>query len=103
MSDCYSGWTNKETFDAHMWISSNESIAKYYDHMIERAKLNDIEPDKLIRRVEVDMRELISEQLLSSEFTSDIVRQLANSSFTRIDFERMATLYVVETVPVDFS
>lgn len=103
MSEQFNGLTNRETYDVHMWISDNGHIARYYDHWIERMKENGHNPDTMIERVESDMKDLISEQLLSSEFTSDVIRQLANSSFARIDFERLARLYVVETVPVDFS
>jgi hypothetical protein len=102
MSDKYYGWTNRQTFDVYRWIVSDSNIAKYYDQFIERLKADDVEAGTMLQRVGDDMKELISEQLISTDFTSDVVRQLANNSFMKVDWKEIAKSWI-KCVPVDFE
>lgn len=102
MSEQYYGWTNRQTFDVYQWIASTDKLARYYDQFIDRMKSDQVDTCTMIKRVSDDMKELISEQLLTSEFTSDIVRQLANNSFLKVDWNEIAKFWV-KCVPVDFE
>ena len=102
MSEQYYGWTNHQTFDVYQWIASTGKFAKYYDQFIDRMKSDQVDTSTMIKRVSADMKDLISEQLLSSDFTSDIVRQLANNSFLQVDWHEIAKSWV-KCVPVDFE
>ena len=86
MSSKYNGWTNYETWNFNLWITTEESD---YHHALELAEDSENEYG-LSKKLEEWAEDMASDALTSYEYTHGFIKDMVNSSVGEVNFYEVA-------------